>query len=188
MKASRLNWWQRALGLALALAMVMGSLPAQALADAVISSVLAYTGDMEQFDDITCLALVYKDSEADRKVLSPEIESFVTVKETILQALGDSDHTKNIILACEELFSNIVNYSGAGQIIFSGKRSGDTYLVTYMDDGTAFDPVEARPEKKAFRELAFGGMGIIIARTNSRDMTYNRIDGSNVLLMEFDVE
>jgi len=34
MKASRLNWWQRALGLALALAMVMGSLPAQALADA----------------------------------------------------------------------------------------------------------------------------------------------------------
>ncbi len=164
------------------------SYQAQALADAVISSVLAYTGDMDQFDDITCLALVYKDSEADRKALTPGFDSFETVKETIFQTLGDSDHTKNIILACEEIFTNIVNYSGADQIIFSGKRSGDTYLVTYMDNGTAFDPVEARPEKKAFRELAFGGMGIIIARTNSRDMTYSRIDGSNVLLMEFDVE
>ena len=33
MKASRLNWWQRALSVALALSMVMGSLPAQALAE-----------------------------------------------------------------------------------------------------------------------------------------------------------
>ncbi len=48
-------------------------------------------------------------------------------------------------------------------------------------------PEEARPVEKTFEELAFGGMGIRIARTDSRDMTYSRIDGKNVLLMEFDV-
>ena len=163
------------------------SCPPQMLTDAVTSSVLAYTGDMEQFDDITCLAMVYKDSEAENKVLPPELGSFATVKETIFQALGDSDHTKDIILACEEIFTNIVNYSGTDQIIFCGKRSGDAYLVTYVDNGTAFNPVEARTEERTFEEKAFGGMGIIIARTNSRDMEYSRIDGRNVLLMEFAV-
>ena len=40
-------------------------------------------------------------------------------------------------------------------------------------------PEEARPVEKTFEELAFGGMGIRIARTDSRDMTYSRIDGKN---------
>ncbi len=157
------------------------------LADAVASSVLAYTGELEQSDDITCLALIYKDSEACCRPLSPGFESITAVTETILQDLGDSDHTRDIILACEEIFTNIVNYSGADQILFRTKRSGDVYLVSYIDNGAAFNPVEARPEKKKFEDLAFGGMGIIIARTNSRDMIYSRIDDRNVLLMEFDV-
>lgn len=157
------------------------------LADAVASSVLAYTGEAEQFDDITCLAMVYKNSEAGSKTLTPGFESFATVKESIFQDLGDSDHTKEIILACEEIFTNIVNYSGTDQIIFIARRSGETYLVCFSDNGAAFNPVEARPAEKPFEELAFGGMGIIIARENSRDMVYSRIDGRNVLLMEFDV-
>ena len=79
----------------------------QMLVDAVTSPVLAYKGDMEQFDDVTCLAQVYKDSEADYKPLSPGFDSFEIVKKTIFQDLGDSDHTKNIILACEEIFINL---------------------------------------------------------------------------------
>ena len=156
------------------------------LADAVVSSVLAFTGEAEQFDDITFLAAVYKNSEAGSETLTPGFESFATVKETIFQDLGDSDQTKEIILACEEIFTNIVNYSGTDQIIFSGRRAGDIYLVSFSDNGAAFNPVEARPAEKPFEELAFGGMGIIIAREKTRDMVYSRIDGRNVLLMEFD--
>ncbi len=160
----------------------------QVLADAVSSQVAEFAGDAEQSDDITCLTLIYKDSEADRRILPPEHGAFAEVKETIISALGDSDHTKDVILACEEMFTNIVNYSGCDQIVFGGKRSGDAYLVTFDDNGSAFDPVKAVPEKKKFEELAFGGMGITIARANSRDMAYSRIDGRNVLLMEFDAE
>ena len=156
------------------------------LADAVVSSVLAFTGEAEQFDDITFLAAVYKNNEAGSETLTPGFESFATVKETIFQDLGDSDQTKEIILACEEIFTNIVNYSGTDQIIFSGRRAGDIYLVSFSDNGAAFNPVEARPEEKPFEELAFGGMGILIAREKTRDMVYSRIDGRNVLLMEFD--
>ena len=68
------------------------------LADAVASSVLAYTGEAEQFDDITCLAAVYKNSEAGSETLTPGFESFATVKETIFQDLGDSDQTKKSFL------------------------------------------------------------------------------------------
>ena len=45
--------------------------------------------------------------------LTPDIASFAAVKQTMLESLGDNDKTRMMILACEEMFSNIVNYSVA---------------------------------------------------------------------------
>lgn len=158
----------------------------QALVDAVTSSVLAHTGDMDQTDDITCLALVYRGGEAVEEALDPRLESFAVVREAILRDLGDGDRARDVILACEEIFCNIVDYSGADEVVFSARLLGDDYLVTYVDDGVAFDPVEAAVRERAFEELAFGGMGIMIARTYAKDMAYSRTDGRNVLLLVFD--
>ena len=161
---------------------------ARALVGETVASVQTYTEGMEQFDDITCLALLCKDSEGERQTLVPELKAFNTVKSAILSSLGESDHSKSIILACEEIFSNIVNYSGTDQIVFRSKRSGNTWMATYEDNGVAFDPVKAERECARFEELDQGGMGILVARMHSRDMIYNRIDGWNVLTMVFDAD
>ena len=158
---------------------------ARALVEAVIASVRAHTGGTEQYDDITCLALVYKDHEEEVSLV-PEVKSFKTVKNAILSALGESEHTKRVILACEEIFVNIVSYSGADQIVFRSKRSGNTWMATYEDDGAAFDPVKAERKSVEFEDLDQGGMGILVARRNTRDMIYNRIGGRNVLTLVFD--
>ena len=152
-----------------------------------VASVHAYAEGLEQFDDITCLALVYKGNGSEEKVLSPEFGSFDDVKSTVLTALGENDCSLNIVLACEEIFTNIVNYSGADQILFSWKRVGDTWMTTFTDNGIPFDPVSPARGTPDFDALDRGGMGILFARSISRNMIYSRIDDRNMLTMVFDV-
>ncbi len=161
---------------------------ARAIVGDTVQSVLEYTNGTDQFDDITCLAVICKDNGNDKTILPPDIRSFRAVKEAILSQLGESDRTKSIILACEEIFINIVSYSGTDEIGFSCKRSGSTWQITYTDNGKEFDPVKAERENTEFEKMDMGGMGIIFARKNSKDMIYNRIGGSNVLTMVFDAD
>ena len=59
--------------------------------------------------------------------------------------------------------------------------------MTFSDNGIPFDPVNADIRKKEFEELDTGGMGIMLARENSKEMIYNRIDDRNVLTLSFEV-
>ena len=156
------------------------------LVEDTTAEVRAFAGKLEQFDDITCLALVYKGTEGGKRNLTPDIESFDSVKKTILSALGDSEHTKNVILACEEIFSNIVNYSGADQVFFFCRNSGETWSATFADNGIAFDPVTEKQKSRQFEDLDHGGMGIALARLNSKEMIYRRVDENNLLTLVFD--
>ncbi|MCR5403610.1 MAG: SpoIIE family protein phosphatase [Butyrivibrio sp.] len=142
----------------------------------------------EQFDDMTCIAVIYHKEEEGGKELSPDIASFKLVRKAILGSLGESEHTRKVILACEEIFANIVSYSGADNVYFTIKRSGDTYSVTYSDNGVPFDSVSAKIQSKEFEELDTGGMGIMLARMYSRDMNYNRIGDRNYLEMKFNIK
>lgn len=160
----------------------------RALVCDTVRSVMAYTNGMDQFDDITCLAVICKDTGNGTTILPPDVKAFRVIKDIILSQLGESTRTKNIILACEEVFVNIASYSGTDRIGFSCKQSKSTWLITFIDNGTEFDPVKSEREKTEFEQSDQGGMGIIFARNNSEDMIYNRIGGSNVLTMVFDTD
>ncbi len=101
-------------------------------------------------------------------------------------SLSDAD-TKKIILACEEMFINIVSYSTADDVTFSCDRNGDELTVTFTDNGIPFDPVTAEICEKDFEELDSGGMGIKLARMNSKQMIYKRDGNRNVLTIIFEV-
>ena len=159
---------------------------ARELVGDTLASVFAYSAGTEQFDDITCLAVTCRESEEEKRILSPDIKSFAEVKNTLLSSLGESDYTKSVILACEEIFVNIVSYSGADQVIFRMRRNLNTCLVTFDDNGVAFDPVSAEHSGVEFEALDQGGMGIFFARRIAKDMIYSRINGRNVLTMVFD--
>ncbi len=155
------------------------------LVNSVVASVEDFAKGLEQFDDITCTALIsYKNEKWD---LSPDIGSFAAVKQTMLESLGDNDKTRKMILACEEMFSNIVNYSGADNVRFSCERRGDVYSVTLSDNGVPFDPVKITVKDRAFEDLDAGGMGIMLARNNSKEMIYSRVGGRNMLTLMFEI-
>lgn len=155
------------------------------LVNSIVDSVMDYAKGLEQFDDITCTALIFNKNE--KEELSPDMDSFATVKQTMLESLGDNDKTRMMILACEEMFSNIVNYSGADSVRFSCERRGDTYSVTLSDNGVPFDPVKTTVKDKAFEELDTGGMGIMLARNNTKEMIYSRVKGRNILTLIFEI-
>ncbi len=154
----------------------------------IVDSVRHFSDGLDQFDDITCTAAIYKKDDMNGNYLTPEIESFKTVKQTIITSLGDDEISRRILLACEEIFSNIVNYSEARNVSFSCERIGNVYSVTFFDDGMPFDPVKTTVGKKDFDEMDKGGIGLMMARQNSREMIYNRIDDRNILTLKFEVK
>ena len=158
---------------------------ARKITSCIVDTVREFAGEAEQFDDMTCATLLFEHDEGDKMELTLELASFDSVKKTILNSLGDNEKTRNTILACEEMFANIVFYSGADNVRFSCERVGSTYSVTFSDNGKPFDPVRAKLKEKDFEELDTGGMGIMLARMNSDEMLYSRTDVRNVLTMRF---
>ena len=110
------------------------------------------------------------------------------LRDTIFGGIDDEERAKTIILVCEEIFTNIVNYSGAKNVSFYFERTEKLCAVTFFDDGVPFDPVTVNLRDKAFEELDTGGMGIRLARMNTKEMVYNRIDNTNQLVLRFDTE
>ncbi len=155
--------------------------------NAVIDSVTNFSKDMEQFDDITCVTLIYRNNEEDRLHLKPDMASFEIVKEKMIEVLGNTEESRNMIMACEEMFCNIVNYSGTDSISVVFRRVYDLFSIELVDSGVPFDPINAVIRNKDFLELDTGGMGIKLARLNSKEMVYNRMYGRNHLIMKFEI-
>ena len=160
-----------------------GGYDARRLVSDVVASVDGFSKDAEQFDDMTCCAVIHKGYvEQDR----PDLESFGTVKDTLISSFGNNEKTRSWILACEEIHTNIVDYSGADHVSFRFERRGDNCSVTFIDNGVYFNPKKATVRTKEFEELDSGGMGILFARKIAKEMVYDRVADTNVLTLRFE--
>lgn len=157
------------------------------LTENIASSVKKYAENLEQFDDITSVALLYQDNAEGKMRFSPELSAFDKIRDIMLGALGDSDASREKILACEEIFVNIVKYSGANYINCICQKLDGIFSVELIDDGIEFNPVKALIKDKDFLELDTGGMGIKLARLYSKEMLYNYRDGKNSLTLRFEM-
>ena len=128
--------------------------------------------------------VVQKDLETilfgnNRKSAMKKILSYVMLASLVVLAASCEDNLA-IVDQPDETGLKMVTETVAAKV-------NDDTKVTYDDNGIAFDPVKAKREKREFENLDRGGMGILIARRNSIDMIYNRINERNVLTMVFDV-
>ena len=78
-----------------------------------------------------------------------------------------------------------VKNSDADDVKISGKCIGETYSVTFSDNGVPFDPMHAELIEKDFEELDTGGMGIRMAKMIADEMTYSRQKNRNILTLKF---
>ena len=117
-----------------------------------------------------------------------ELERVAVFVEEVSQLLSlDSETTMNLNLALEEVVSNVILYAypqKMGENIIIKASSDDNILVfTITDKGDEFDPtkVEDADITLAAEDREIGGLGIFIVKNIMNEVTYQRLDGKNIL-------
>ena len=167
---------------------VAGAHGAEEAINAVVTAVDSFTGEAEQFDDLTLLSLfvLEHDERVWKATLVPELASFGEVREH-LEELCDGDDTlfKRVLLACDEGLTNVASYSGASLVEYEISRTDEQISVCMADDGTPFDPLTYEADELEFEDFEFGGMGISFIKQSCDEIAYAYEDGKNVLKMTF---
>ena len=86
-------------------------------------------------------------------------------------------------VALDELYSNIVKFSGAAYAKIScGVRDGSAYL-RLEDDGIPYDPLKKEDADISLsaEEREIGGLGILIVKKSMDNVEYSFRDSKNIL-------
>ncbi len=150
-----------------------------------------FVGASPQFDDITMLSLQRKQTGAEQSIqVAPKLESIPKVCEFLEQILQDHGAPLKIVsqvnIAADEIFSNIVRYSGAEAAKVDCKVTGDWAIIRFVDDGRPYDPT-AQPEPDttlSAEEREIGGLGIFMVKKSMDRVAYEYGDGRNILTIE----
>lgn len=93
-------------------------------------------------------------------------------------------------LALEELVVNVVNYAygegGDGPLEVSVERREDSIVMTFADEGVAFNPLERETPDITLPldERPIGGLGIFLVRELMDDVAYHREGQRNILTIK----
>lgn len=162
------------------------SLGAERIVSAVTEAVKGFVGGAALRDDLAVYALYYPNGI--QTELSPKTSELERLRDTILDWLKDDPRKNKIFLACEEIFTNIVNHSGANTIHLSCQVEGNSFVVRFTDDGEPFNPLQVRPEGGYYNSnYTEGGMGMAIIRQIAGEIYYRTQENRNVLTIRFPV-
>jgi sigma-B regulation protein RsbU (phosphoserine phosphatase) len=110
----------------------------------------------------------------------------------VMVELGAAERDRfRVDLALTEAVTNILSYTLAGQpaaeISVEAMASDGMLRVTVSDGGPAFDPLQA-PEKilpTRLEDASPGGLGLVLIRSYTDELSYARNDGRNDLTLVF---
>ena len=106
----------------------------------------------------------------------------------------DMELLMNLNLVMEEMVSNVIFYAypegKTADIELTAECTGHTLTFVLSDKGREFDPTMKEDidtaTDPADREL--GGLGIYIVKNIMNEVTYQRLEGKNLLTMKKDLE
>jgi anti-sigma regulatory factor (Ser/Thr protein kinase) len=101
---------------------------------------------------------------------------------------GVPDDCANIMMvASDEIFANIVRYSGATDWTLTVERTHhpDGVRLVITDNGKPFDPLSYRDPDTTLcaDDMEVGGLGILIVKKTMSPVTYRRNNDRNILTM-----
>jgi serine/threonine-protein kinase RsbW len=120
-----------------------------------------------------------------------ELERVAQFIEEISEELHlDMEMQMNLNLVMEEMVSNVIFYAYPkdedSEIELLAKCDGKKLTFVLSDQGKEFDPTakeDADPDVNP-AERDIGGMGIFIVKNIMNHVTYQRLEGKNLLTME----
>lgn len=171
---------------------------ASEITDRVKNTVFAFADGADQSDDITVLALKNVFLGKLRLTIKNRLEEITRLAEEIEQFAesrrlpGKLAFQLNLVV--EEIVTNIIKYGyndqGDHEITVVLEAKGGAVLITVIDDGRQFNPLEA-PEADTglpAEDRPVGGLGIHLVRQIVDDIEYRRENSRNLLTMKKIIE
>lgn len=165
------------------------NMPVDDICKKVKADVNAFVGEAEQFDDITMMCI--RLNEVENKMLSviptmdtiPQVAAFV--EEHLEKFEVPMGLSAKLMVAVDEIYSNIVRYSGASEAQICIVKAEDTLKLIFRDNGKPYSPLDAKePDITASAEdRAVGGLGIFMVRKMLDDVEYEYTCGMNKLML-----
>ncbi len=97
----------------------------------------------------------------------------------------------DLLLASEEILSNILMYSHNGalnalKIQIKCCKETSILSLTFIDDGIEFNPLQYPPPniELSIEERKIGGLGIHLVKHLTDHIMYSRLDGKNMLTIQ----
>lgn len=158
---------------------------------ALHQSVDTFVGNADQFDDITMLCLELNDMSPQGKKLRtiPSLDKLPEVTAFFEDALSDAGASMKTIaqvnVTVDEVFSNIVRYSGATTVDLACQHSEDRFVLRFADNGRPYDPTTQQDPDTTLsaEEREIGGLGIFIVKKAMDDISYTYADHQNILTL-----
>lgn len=164
------------------------------LCKTVRSDIDRFVGDAPQFDDITMLCVKVNSIENENSIaLHPEMASLDTLSAFVEKRLDEWEVNvsmkKRIMVALDEIYSNIVRYSGAAESWVQVSREDKDIILEFEDNGVSYDPTAAQGPDITLpaEEREIGGLGIFIVKKFVKSMEYAREDDRNKLKLVYEV-
>ncbi|MCL2270297.1 MAG: ATP-binding protein, partial [Treponema sp.] len=170
--------------------------PLNTMLPSLRSDIEAFTGEAEQSDDITILAIRICGTEpAERSVTMTadiaNLDELIAFIDKELDACNCPGNIRGQVeLAAEEVFVNIADYAyseGNREVTVSCSHVTEqdqiTMTLVFIDHGRAFNPLERNdPDiNLSLDEREPGGMGILIVKKTMDTIQYSRENGMNRL-------
>ena len=114
----------------------------------------------------------------------------IFVEEVAAEMTLDPELEMNLNLVLEEIVSNVILYAypqdEEGTVIVTAEKDGNSLVFTVNDKGKEFDTtkVEDADVTLSAEERQIGGLGIYIVKNIMNEVTYQRLDGHNVLTLK----
>ena len=117
-----------------------------------------------------------------------KLEPFIN---QISEAFGIApDMMFQLNLALDEALSNSVNYAygdGKGEIELEALKDGENIVFRLLDSGAPFDPTNEGEDvdiMSSAEERPIGGLGIFLIKQMMDEVSYERRDNQNILIMK----
>jgi len=172
------------------------SASARQVVETLAEAVSQHRNGAEPNDDLTMMCVSMKKQQVIRKEIKlrnqvEELERVLQFIEEIGDDLGlDMELVMNLKLVMEEMVSNVIFYAypkgteGTIELSVDGDEKELTFLLS--DQGYEFDPtLKADPDLDVNpAERRLGDMGIFIVKNIMDSVTYQRLEGKNLLTMK----
>ena len=165
-----------------------------ALIGDVIDKANAFVGDAPQFDDMTMLCMEYKGRSNARtmtvKATDDNLDNVTDFVNGILSEKGvGAKVVSQLDIALEEIFINVAHYAynpDVGEVEISVEVTEGDIVLKFTDGGKRYDPLakEDPDITLSAEDRQIGGLGIYMVKKLVDGISYEYVDGKNILILE----